>query len=86
ESNVRGCWFFRTAPKELREYDEHLKADKEIPAFKIFKDENSMIDGGGFNTMYASNGKPLNPSQHKAVESSINEFISIIYYQMIPII
>jgi hypothetical protein len=43
ESNVRGCWFFRTAPKELREYDEHLKADKEIPAFKIFKDENLNI-------------------------------------------
>jgi hypothetical protein len=43
ESNVRGCWFFRTAPKELREGDEHLKADKEIPAFKIFKDENSNI-------------------------------------------
>lgn len=43
ESNVRGCWFFRTAPKELREYDECLKANKEIPAFKIFKDENSNI-------------------------------------------
>jgi competence CoiA-like predicted nuclease len=43
ESNVRGCWFFRTAPKELREYDEHLKADKEIPAFKIFKDNNLNI-------------------------------------------
>lgn len=43
ESNVRGCWFFRIAPKELREYDEHLKADKEIPSFKIFKDENSNI-------------------------------------------
>jgi hypothetical protein len=43
ESNVRGCWFFRTAPKELKRYDEHLIADKEIPAFKIFKDENSNI-------------------------------------------
>jgi len=43
ESNVRGCWFFRTAPKELREYDENLVADKEIPAFKIFKDENANI-------------------------------------------
>jgi hypothetical protein len=43
ESNVRGCWFFRTAPKELRRYDESLLADKEIPAFKIFKDENSNI-------------------------------------------
>lgn len=43
ESNVRGCWFFRTAPKELRDYDDALIADKEIPAFKIFKDENSNI-------------------------------------------
>lgn len=43
ESNVRGCWFFRTAPKELRDYNDNLLADKEIPAFKIFKDENSNI-------------------------------------------
>lgn len=43
KSNVRGCWFFRSAPKELRNYDETLIADKEIPAFKIFKDENSNI-------------------------------------------
>ena len=43
ESNVRGCWFFRTAPKELRNYDNTLLAYKEIPAFKIFKDENSNI-------------------------------------------
>lgn len=43
ESNVRGCWFFRTAPKELRDYDNNLSANKEIPAFKIFKDENSSI-------------------------------------------
>jgi len=43
ESNVRGCWFFRTAPKELRNYDDSLIADKEIPAFKIFKDEDSNI-------------------------------------------
>ncbi len=45
ESNVRGCWFFRTAPKELRSYDDSLNADKDIPAFKIFKDENSNIVG-----------------------------------------
>lgn len=43
ESNVRGCWFFRIAPKELRSYDDSLEADNEIPAFKIFKDENSNI-------------------------------------------
>ena len=44
ESNVRGCWFFKTAPKELRSYDDTLKADKEIPAFKIFKGEDSSIN------------------------------------------
>ncbi len=43
-SGVRGCWFFKTAPKEMRDYDENnLKASKEIPAFKIFKDTNSNI-------------------------------------------
>jgi len=45
ESNVRCCWFFRTAPKELRNYDDTLIADKDIPSFKIFKDENSNILG-----------------------------------------
>lgn len=44
-SNVRGCWFFRTAPKELRTYTDNLLANKEIPAFKIFKDEKSNIIG-----------------------------------------
>ena len=39
ESNVRGCWFFRTAPNELREFFyTSLIADKDIPAFKIFKE------------------------------------------------
>jgi hypothetical protein len=43
ESKVRGCWFFRTAPKELRTYDDNILADKEIPAFKISKDDDSKI-------------------------------------------
>jgi hypothetical protein len=43
ESNVRVCWFFRAAPKELRNYGGGLLANKEIPAFKIFKDEDSNI-------------------------------------------
>jgi len=43
-SSVRGCWLFRTAPKEMRKFVEpDLKADNEIPAFKIFIDENSNI-------------------------------------------
>lgn len=43
DSDVRGCWFFRIAPKELRNYDDSLIADNDIPAFRIFKDENSEI-------------------------------------------
>lgn len=43
ESNVRGCWFFRTVPKELKKYYEELLAVKEIPVFKISKDDNSNI-------------------------------------------
>lgn len=43
DSNVRGCWFFRMAPKEMLNYDKSLVADKDIPAFKIFKDEHSDI-------------------------------------------
>lgn len=43
ESNVRGCWFFRIAPEELRENEKRLKAVKNLPAFRIFKDENSNI-------------------------------------------
>ncbi len=42
-SNVRGCWLFRIVPKEMSDYDKTLIADKEIPAFKILKDENSNI-------------------------------------------
>lgn len=42
-SNVRGCWLFRIVPKEMSDYDKTVVADKEIPAFKIFKDENSNI-------------------------------------------
>lgn len=42
-SDVRGCWFFRIAPKEMVNYDKSLVADKDIPAFKIFKNEDSEI-------------------------------------------
>lgn len=43
ESNVRGCWFFRSAPKELRDYNNNITANKKIPAFKIFKNEDGNI-------------------------------------------
>ena len=42
-SNVRGCWFFRIPPKEMTDYDKSLVANKDIPAFKIYKDEHSDI-------------------------------------------
>lgn len=43
DSNVRGCWFFRTVPIELRDSDGSIIADQKIPLFKISKDENSDI-------------------------------------------
>ncbi|MFJ1426602.1 competence protein CoiA [Capnocytophaga canimorsus] len=48
-SKVRGCWFFQKAPEELEAYLEdendkhHLRANKEIPAFRIFKGEDSNL-------------------------------------------
>lgn len=43
ESNVRGCWFFRSAPKELTRYDKSIVAIKETPSFKIQKEDNGEI-------------------------------------------
>lgn len=43
QSNVRGCWFFRTPPKQLRDYDKAPKAIKELPIFKILEDESKNI-------------------------------------------
>lgn len=44
-SNVRGCWFIKTAPKELRSYDGSLIANRNIPVFKINKDKDLNIIG-----------------------------------------
>lgn len=47
---------------------------------KLFQDQNSEIDGGNLIPSYTLNGKDdPNPYQHKAIESSINDFISIIW-------
>jgi superfamily I DNA and/or RNA helicase len=47
---------------------------------ELFKGTNSKIDGGKFDPSYSINFEfPPNPSQHKAVESSINDFVSIIW-------
>ncbi len=41
--NVRGCWFFRTIPKELKSFNEKPLANKDLPLFKIHEDENEEI-------------------------------------------
>lgn len=41
--NVRGCWFFKTPPKEIRDWDKQIIASKEIPIFKIIEDDNKKI-------------------------------------------
>lgn len=47
---------------------------------KLFQDQKSKIDGGGFNTSYSNNEKDdPNPYQHTAIESSINDSIAIIW-------
>ena len=43
ESDVRGCWFLRIPPKEMTDYDKSLVTNKDIPAFKIYKDEHLNI-------------------------------------------
>ncbi len=43
KSGVHGCWFLRTPPKDLRNYGDAVKADKEIPAFKISENDESRI-------------------------------------------
>lgn len=42
-SNVRGCWFFRTIPKQLRYYGDEYLALKEMPFFKIVKSESDLF-------------------------------------------
>lgn len=41
--NVRGCWLFRKPAKQFFEWGETLKADNEIPLFKIYETENNEI-------------------------------------------
>jgi superfamily I DNA and/or RNA helicase len=47
---------------------------------KLFQNNLAKIDGGNFNTSYSVNGNDHpNNYQHKAIESSINDFLSIIW-------
>lgn len=43
DSQVRGCWFFRTIPKQYREYGDDYVAIKEIPFFKIKKEDDGIF-------------------------------------------
>lgn len=43
KSNVRGCWFFKNAPKEMTTYSEELKADNDLPAFKLGKSDEGEL-------------------------------------------
>lgn len=63
-----------------KKYEDNLSSQARFEnSNKLFQDLNSKIDGGDFNTSYSINGQNPNPSQHKAIESSINDFISIIW-------
>lgn len=63
-----------------KKYEENLNTQNRFDnSDKLFQDQNSKIDGGNFNSSYSITGYPPNPSQHKAIESSINDFISIIW-------
>ena len=42
-SNVRGCWFFKTPPKEILGLQDEVIADKAIPAFRIMESEDKTI-------------------------------------------
>ncbi|MBS1754568.1 MAG: AAA family ATPase [Bacteroidetes bacterium] len=63
-----------------KKYEDNLSTQSRFEnSNKLFQDDRSKIDGGNFNTSYSINGKAPNPYQHKAVESSINDFLSIIW-------
>jgi len=63
-----------------KKYEDNLSSQARFEnSNKLFEDQNSNIDGSHFETSYSIKGYPPNKSQHKAIESSINEFISIIW-------
>ena len=71
-------WFLLESLK--KKYEDNLNSLSRFEnSNKLFQDENSKIDGGNFNTSYSINGYSPNESQHNAIESSINDFISIIW-------
>jgi predicted nucleic acid-binding Zn-ribbon protein len=64
-----------------KKYEDNLNTQSRFEnSNKLFQDDRSQIDGGNFNTSYTVSGKDYpNPYQHKAVVSSINDFLSIIW-------
>jgi predicted nucleic acid-binding Zn-ribbon protein len=64
-----------------KKYEDNLNTQSRFEnSNKLFQGDRSKIDGGNFNTSYSVNGKDhTNPYQYKAVESSINDFLSIIW-------
>jgi len=56
--------------------NNHLKFQN---SNRLFQDQNSKIDGGNSNPSYSKSKHDVNPSQRKAIESSINDFVSIIW-------
>mgnify|MGYP001097626420 CR=1 FL=1 len=52
---VRGCWFFKNPPKELRDWDEKPIADKDIPLFRILEAKNKSIKVDFNNQLYEIN-------------------------------
>jgi ATP-dependent exoDNAse (exonuclease V) alpha subunit len=64
-----------------KKYEENLNSQSRFEnSNKLFQDDRSKIDGGIFKTSYSLNGKDHpNPYQQKAIESSINDFLSIIW-------
>ncbi|MEO9851890.1 MAG: competence protein CoiA family protein [Reichenbachiella sp.] len=43
DSNVKGCWFMKTIPKELRYWDRHPKPSQELPIFRIYESDNKVL-------------------------------------------
>ena len=42
-SNVRGCWFIKTPPKEICDWEKKIIAEKDTPMFRINESENGEI-------------------------------------------
>ncbi len=38
ESRIRGCWFLKAIPRELKDYNNAVKATNDIPAYKISRE------------------------------------------------